>query len=42
MIRDPRSTLKAELPNISEKSETLGGVPLDSYTQPVTRLAPDA
>jgi hypothetical protein len=27
VLRDPRGTLKAEIPNISEKSETLGDDP---------------
>ena len=31
MLRDRRGTLKAELPNVSEKSETLGSDPLATY-----------
>jgi hypothetical protein len=30
-LRDRRATLKAELPNVSEKSETLGSDPLAIY-----------
>lgn len=31
VVRDRRGTLKAEIPNISEKSETLGTDPLAIY-----------
>jgi hypothetical protein len=40
IVRDRRGTLKAEIPNVSEKAETLGDDPLAIYKPSVAKISP--